>query len=91
VWLGADLEAGRLAEVAGRVAEDAVAPVVDAIIGVWEALRTPAEPLSATVWRVGLDGFAAQLASLTDGFEPGPNDELPADALALASVSVASA
>jgi sulfite reductase beta subunit-like hemoprotein len=87
VWLGADLEAGRLGEVAGRVAEDAVAPMVDAIVGVWEALRNPAEPLSSTVRRVGLEGFAAQLASLTDGFEPGSEDPVPA----LAGLSVASA
>jgi sulfite reductase beta subunit-like hemoprotein len=78
VWLGADLEVGRLAEVAGRVAEDAVAQVVDAIIGLWEALRLPAEPLSATVLRIGLVGFSAQLRSLTDGFEPGSED-LPDD------------
>jgi sulfite reductase beta subunit-like hemoprotein len=85
VWLGADLEAGRLGQVVGRVAEDRVAVVVDAIVGAWEALRTPAEPLSTTVWRIGVDAFAAQLASLTDGFEAGDESDDSSPALAVAS------
>jgi sulfite reductase beta subunit-like hemoprotein len=92
VWLGADLEASLLAEVAGRVAEDAVSPVVDAIIGLWEALRLPAEPLSATVRRIGLVGFSAQLRSLTDGFEPGSDDApVSAPEVGTPAVAVASA
>jgi ferredoxin-nitrite reductase len=92
VWLGADLETGRFGRVAGRVAEDSVATVVDAIVGLWEALRVPAEPLSATVERVGLEGFAAQLASLTDGFEPGeePAADAPEPSAAMAGLSVTS-
>jgi sulfite reductase beta subunit-like hemoprotein len=88
VWLGADLEAGLLADVAGRVAEDAVTAVVDAIIGLWEALRLPTESLSATVRRIGLDGFSAQMRSLTDGFEPG-SDEAPVAALEVGTPAVA--
>jgi sulfite reductase beta subunit-like hemoprotein len=85
VWLGADLEAGRLGQVVGRVAEDRVAVVVDAIVGAWEALRIPAEPLSTTVWRIGVDAFAAHLASLTDGFEAGDESDDSSPALAVAS------
>jgi sulfite reductase beta subunit-like hemoprotein len=81
VWLGADLEAGRLGEVVGRVGEDAVARVVDAIVGLWEAVRAPAEPLSATVARIGVEGFAAQVASLTDGFETGSDSGSDSDSV----------
>jgi dissimilatory sulfite reductase (desulfoviridin) alpha/beta subunit len=93
VWLGADLDSGRFGRVAGRVAEDAVASVVDAIVGLWEAVRAPAEPLSATVERVGLEGFAAQLASITDSFEPGeaPVVDSPERSAAMAGLSVTTA
>jgi len=92
VWLGADLEQGQLGQVAGRVGEGAVAVVVDTIIGLWEALRAPAEPLSATVSRFGLEGFSAQLATLTDAFEPGEDHEgNSAESLAAAGLSVTTA
>jgi sulfite reductase beta subunit-like hemoprotein len=92
VWLGADLESGQLGQVAGRVAEGAVQAVVDAVIGLWEALRAPGEALSATVSRFGLEGFAAQLATLTDAFEPGEEPEgNSAESLAAAGLSATNA
>jgi sulfite reductase beta subunit-like hemoprotein len=71
VWLGADPGVGRLGQIAGRVAHDRAAAVVDAIVGAWEAVRHPGETLSAAVWRLGLDAFASHLSVLTDAFEPG--------------------
>lgn len=66
VFLGADLESGRIGEVVGRVAEEDVPVAVDAVVGVWEAVRRAGEPLSRTVERVGPDAFAAQLEGLLD-------------------------
>jgi len=74
IWVGADLDAGTLGEVAGRVAEEDVEDVVGAIVGMWEAMRRPGEPLGRTVRRLGLDAFAAHLSTLSDGFEPGADD-----------------
>ena len=40
---------------------------VEAIVGVWEALRHPGETLGETVRRVGLEGFAANMTSGSPG------------------------
>lgn len=66
VFLGADLHQGRFGEVVGRVAAEDVPLVVDAVVGVWEALRRSGEPLSSTVHRVGIDGFAAHLEGVME-------------------------
>jgi sulfite reductase beta subunit-like hemoprotein len=71
VWIGADLASGSLATQVGRVAEEDVNDVVEAVLGVWEALRQPRETLAATLARVGADAFRAQVAACTDGFQPG--------------------
>ncbi len=73
LWLGADVEQDRLARVLGRVAESDVDAVVDAVVGVWEATRRRGEPFAATVDRVGDEAFAAQIASIAQGFDPGPD------------------
>ncbi|MGH9124474.1 MAG: nitrite/sulfite reductase [Acidimicrobiales bacterium] len=73
LWLGADLASRRVAEDLGRVAEPEVEAVVEAVVGVWEALRYKAEPFAATVARVGGEAFAAQIATVAEGFDPGPD------------------
>ncbi len=78
IFLGADMSQGRIGEVVGRVAEEDVPAAVDAVVGVWEAVRRAGEPLSATVERVGADAFAAQLEGLLEelwatGAEPEPD------------------
>jgi sulfite reductase beta subunit-like hemoprotein len=79
LWLGGDLETGELGVVAGRVADDDAPSVVDAVIGLWEALRRPGERLADTVRRVGVDDFAAHVGALAGGFEAGDDaaDERP--------------
>ena len=77
VFLGADLDRGVVGEVVGRVAEDDVAAVIDALVGVWEATRRPAEPFGATARRVGLDAISAHLeAVLQERWAAGPEPEL---------------
>ena len=77
VWLGADLENRRVGELVGRCAAEEVSGVVDAIVGVWEALRARGETLSSTVHRIGHAAFAAHLTAIVDGaFEPGPDAEV---------------
>lgn len=66
LFLGGDLGAGIVGEVVGRVAADDVPAAVDAVIGVWEALRRSGEALSATVRRIGPAGFAAHLEAVMD-------------------------
>ena len=61
VYLGADLDAGAVGEVVGRIAADDVDDAVEAIIGAWESLRRPGETLSQLVRRLGVDAFAAHL------------------------------
>jgi sulfite reductase beta subunit-like hemoprotein len=73
LWLGADLGGRRVAEDVGRVAAGDVDAVVDAVVGVWEALRRKGEALGATVARVGAEAFAAHIASVAEGFDPGPD------------------
>lgn len=78
VWLGADLERQRVGEIVGRCAAEDVTAVVDALIGVWEALRSRGETLSETVHRIGHAAFAAHLAAIVDGsFEPGSDEATP--------------
>ena len=71
VLLGSDVQAGKLAQVVGRVAEDGVEDALEAVIGSWEAIRLWGETLADTLERIGTDAFAAHLSSITDGFEPG--------------------
>ena len=67
VWVGADLEAGVVGRVIGRVAEHDVPVVVDAVVGAWEATRHSGERFSATVGRVGDDAFSAHVTSIAGG------------------------
>ena len=79
VFLGADLDRGVVGEVVGRVAEDDVPGVIDALVGVWEATRRPAEPFGTTARRVGLDAISAHLeAVLQERWAAGPEPELAA-------------
>lgn len=72
VWLGGDLRSGDLGQLAGRVAESDVEAIISAITGAWEALRADGETLSATVRRLGIEGFRAQIGSAFEGrWEPG--------------------
>jgi sulfite reductase beta subunit-like hemoprotein len=75
MYLGADVGAGKLAQVVGRVGEDNVDNALEAVIGGWEALRAWGETFADTLERIGIEAFAAHLSSITDGFEPG-DDEL---------------
>jgi len=73
LYLGADLAAGRVGELVGRMAIDDTPSVIDAVIGTWEATRHPGEGLSATVERIGVGSFAATLeAVLADRWASGP-------------------
>lgn len=73
VWLGGDLRAGQLGQVVGRIAERDVPAITETIVGVWEALRGRGETLAATVHRVGLDAFRAQIdRAFSNRWEPGP-------------------
>ncbi len=76
LFLGGDLAAGVVGEVVGRVAADDVPAAVDAVIGVWEALRRAGETLSASVHRIGHEGFAAHLeAVMAERWETGPEPD----------------
>jgi len=80
VFLGADLERGLVGEVVGRVATPDLPAAVDAIVGAWEAVRHPGEPLGRCARRVGLDALSAQIASaLAERWAPGPEPELEPD------------
>lgn len=73
VWLGGDLRKDTLARVVGRVAEDDVVAITEAIVGVWESLREHGETLTDTVNRFGLEAFQAQIQAVFRGrWEPGP-------------------
>ncbi|MCU1499095.1 MAG: hypothetical protein JWM47_3048 [Acidimicrobiales bacterium] len=77
LFLGADLAAGRVAEVVGRVAAEDVPAAVDAVVGVWEAVRRSGETLSATVARIGIEGFAANLeAVMAERWATGPEPDV---------------
>ncbi len=71
VFAGADLARGRVAAPIGRVADTDVEAAVSAVVGTWESLRYPSERLVDTIDRVGADAFAAQVAAVATGFEPG--------------------
>jgi sulfite reductase beta subunit-like hemoprotein len=79
VYLGAGLDHHELGVVAGRVAVADLDAAVTAIVGTWEALRHPGEPLGDTVRRWGVDAFAGQIrAALADKWESGPEpSEVP--------------
>ncbi|HEV8206169.1 MAG TPA: nitrite/sulfite reductase [Acidimicrobiia bacterium] len=76
VFVGADLERHQHGEVVGRVGERDVVAAVDALVGVWEALRHDGETLGRTCRRIGIDAIAAHVATLLERrWEPGPGDE----------------
>ena len=89
LFLGADLAVQRVGEVVGRVAAEDVLTAVDAVIGIWEAMRRAGETLSNTVHRVGIDGFAAHLETVMDErWATGPEpDETEVAVLASASTA----
>jgi sulfite reductase beta subunit-like hemoprotein len=76
VWLGADLGARRVGQMVGRVSATDMPDVMDAVVGTWEALRHEAESIAATVERIGIDSFAAQVtAEAPAQWEPGPEPD----------------
>jgi sulfite reductase beta subunit-like hemoprotein len=76
VFLGADLDRHEVGEVVGRVSEADLDAAVAAIVGTWEALRHPGEPLGAAVRRLGVDAFEAQIAAaLDDRWASGPEPD----------------
>jgi sulfite reductase beta subunit-like hemoprotein/nitrite reductase/ring-hydroxylating ferredoxin subunit len=86
VYLGADLSAGRLGQVVGRVAAEDVPAAVDVVVGAWEALRHGSETLGQTVNRVGVDGFAAHIeAVMADRWGTGPEPAADGGAGAVAA------
>lgn len=83
VFLGVDLGAGRVGELVGRCAAEDVTLAVDAIVGLWESVREPAESLGTTVWRIGLDAVSAHLeAVMHERWASGPEPEQAEKALA---------
>ncbi|MGI8874621.1 MAG: nitrite/sulfite reductase [Egibacteraceae bacterium] len=89
VWLGGDVGASTFARVVGRVAEADVPAITDAIIGIWEALRTHGETLSQTANRLGLDAFKAHISAVcAERWAPGPEPDEP-DVATLPLVGVA--
>jgi len=78
VFVGADLDRHQHGEVVGRVGERDVVAAVDALVGVWEAVRHDGETLGRTCRRIGIDAIAAHVATLLERrWEPGPGDEEP--------------
>lgn len=78
VFLGADLTSGIVGELAGRVAASDVPAAVTAIVGLWEALRHPAEDLGSTIRRLGIDTVSGLLeAAMSDRWMAGPDDVDP--------------
>ena len=67
LYLGADLPAGFVGEVVGRVGEDDVPAAVEVLVGVWEALRHSGETMGVTARRVGLDAIAAHVEAVMAG------------------------
>jgi sulfite reductase beta subunit-like hemoprotein len=82
LFLGADLGEGVLGEVVGRMATEDTAAAIDAVIGVWEAVRHDGETLGATVRRFGIEAFAAHLeAQLAERWASGPEPDAAATAV----------
>ncbi|MDQ3353652.1 MAG: Rieske 2Fe-2S domain-containing protein [Actinomycetota bacterium] len=89
VYLGADLPAGRVGEVVGRVATEDVPATVEAVVGIWEAMRHEGEPLGVAVARIGHDAFARHLESvMAERWASGPEPEV-ASAGSVTPVTVA--
>jgi sulfite reductase beta subunit-like hemoprotein len=87
VYLGADVGAGRVGEVVGRVAATDVPAAVEAVVGIWEAMRHEGEPLGAAVARIGHDAFSRHLESvMAERWASGPEPEV-AGAVAAATPS----
>ncbi|MGI9119360.1 MAG: Rieske 2Fe-2S domain-containing protein [Acidimicrobiales bacterium] len=81
VYLGADLGAGRVGEVVGRVATSDVPATVETVVGTWEAMRHEGESMGATVARIGHDAFARHLeAVMAERWATGPEPEVAAAA-----------
>ena len=77
VYLGADIGAGRMGEVVGRVASEDVPTTVEAVVGIWEAMRHEGEPLGTAVARIGHDAIARHLESvMTERWASGPEPEV---------------
>ncbi|CAA9238070.1 MAG: hypothetical protein AVDCRST_MAG50-1516 [uncultured Acidimicrobiales bacterium] len=81
VFLGADLPALQIGEVAGRVATEDVPAAVDAVVGNWESMRRAGESIGQTVRRIGVEAFALSIeAAMHERWASGPE---PADAPAV--------
>ncbi|MDQ3974018.1 MAG: nitrite/sulfite reductase, partial [Actinomycetota bacterium] len=76
VWVGGDPGAGRVGSVVGRVAHTDVVAIAEAVVGVWEALRTAGETLPQLVERLAADPLASHIAAVFSGrWEPGPEPD----------------
>lgn len=84
VHVGAEIDAGLLAEPIGRIHARHVPAATDAILGVFEALAHPGEPLGATARRVGLSAFGALVASVVREFAAGSDAEDAEEEMAVA-------
>lgn len=77
VWVGGDVRKDIIGRVVGRVAEADVPAIIEAIVGIWEALRERGETLADTVDRFGLDAFKTQIGAVFKGrWAPGPEPGL---------------
>ncbi|HVL03897.1 MAG TPA: Rieske 2Fe-2S domain-containing protein, partial [Acidimicrobiales bacterium] len=77
VYLGADIAVGRVGEVVGRVATEDVPATVDAVVGIWEAMRHEGESLGTAVARIGHDAIARHLESvMAERWATGPEPEM---------------
>jgi sulfite reductase beta subunit-like hemoprotein len=91
LFLGAQVADGAFGEAVGRVAEADLDRAVDAVVGLWEAVRHPDESIGTTARRIGLDAVGAHLeVVLAERFASGAEPELADDAAAPA-VSVLAA
>ncbi len=90
LFLGADLGAGTVGEVVGRVGAEDVSAAVGVVVGIWESMRHAGETLGQTVNRVGRDAFAAHVEALMqERWETGPEPSDVAVLAAAATVAVA--
>ena len=77
LFLGADVGAGVVGEIVGRVAAEHVPAAVEAVVGTWEAVRHGNEQLARTVARIGHDAFAAHIAAaMADRWASVPEPDL---------------